>query len=1010
LLFAATLDDIGKSLFRSGKLAESEKYYSQAQEIQERQAPGSLCLANSLGGLGSAAMGRGDLDRGEQYHRRALLIREKLAPASLDVADSLSCLGVVAEYRSDPTKAEDYQRQALAIREKLAPDSLEVAESLHLLGKLAFTRGGRSEAEGYWARGLVIRERLAPDSLDVAGSLQDLGLMALHRGDLDKADEYFGRALAIQERQSPGSLDVALSFVGIGNVAWMRRDLAKYEEYQRRALEVRERLAPGSLENAASLNDIGVAAQMHGDLIKAEQYHRRALAIQEKIAPDGIDTADTFMDLAEVAEARGDLDSDEKYKRRTLEIWERLLPTGGLTAYCFNEMGLLARARGDLQKALEYQNRALAIEEKESPRGTEIAETLRMLGDVLVDQGDEAKAEEYYRRALQIWERLTPQGMDYAETLAALARIALHQQQWDTAAQLFEKALNAFEGQIRHFGGTEESRSGFRARHANFYRDYLDLLMRQNRPALAFQVLERSRAQTLLEMLAAAHVDVRKGVDAVLLERERSLASDITAKANRRIRLMGEEHSQERVAAVNQEIEKLLAEHKDLDEQIRVTSPGYAALTQPQPLQAKQIQELLEEDTLLLEYSLGKERSYVWAVTPESLAAYELPRQKDIEDVARNVYHLLTARNQIIDHDTEAKRRARLIESEREYPQAAGALSRLVLGPVAAQLRGKKRVVIVSDGALQYVPFAALPEPGDGNPGNSANRPPLMVGHEIVNLPSASVLAVLRQDRMGRPEAAKTVAVLADPVFDVKDTRLRQASTREQREIQNTTRGPEEQEYDPFSFELTRSATDLGLAADGRVALSRLPWTRVEADDILAVTPRGQGRKLLDFAANHAAATDPALGQYRIVHFATHGLLDDKNPELSGLVLSLVDERGQPRDGFLGLREIYNLNLPVDLVVLSGCQTGLGKEMQGEGLIGLTRGFMYAGASRVVASLWSVSDAATAELMAEFYRSMEENGMPPAAALRSAQIKMWKQKIWRSPYFWAGFQIQGEWR
>jgi CHAT domain-containing protein len=166
----------------------------------------------------------------------------------------------------------------------------------------------------------------------------------------------------------------------------------------------------------------------------------------------------------------------------------------------------------------------------------------------------------------------------------------------------------------------------------------------------------------------------------------------------------------------------------------------------------------------------------------------------------------------------------------------------------------------------------------------------------------------------------------------------------------------------------------------------------------------------LDFDANRTTATSPELAQYRLVHFATHGLLDSEHPELSGLVLSLVDERGIPQSGFLALQDIYNLNLPADLVVLSACATGLGKEIKGEGLMGLTRGFMYAGATRVVASLWDVDDAATAELMKHFYQAMEKEGMRPAAALRQAQMRMWKQKRWVDAYYWAGFQMQGEWR
>jgi CHAT domain-containing protein len=198
---------------------------------------------------------------------------------------------------------------------------------------------------------------------------------------------------------------------------------------------------------------------------------------------------------------------------------------------------------------------------------------------------------------------------------------------------------------------------------------------------------------------------------------------------------------------------------------------------------------------------------------------------------------------------------------------------------------------------------------------------------------------------------------------------------------------------------------DVGLAH-----LPRLAFSRREADAIVALTPPGQSLEAVGFDASRSTATSRDLAQYRVVHFATHGLSDNRRPEFSGLVLSLVDEQGRPQNGFLDLQDIYNLNLPSELVVLSACETGLGKDIQGEGIVGLTRGFMYAGATRVLASLWNVDDVATKELMEKFYRAMEQEGMRPAAALRTAQIAMLKQQRWRNPYYWATFQIQGEWK
>jgi CHAT domain-containing protein len=337
------------------------------------------------------------------------------------------------------------------------------------------------------------------------------------------------------------------------------------------------------------------------------------------------------------------------------------------------------------------------------------------------------------------------------------------------------------------------------------------------------------------------------------------------------------------------------------------------------------------------------------------------------------------------------------------------------LGPVAPQLK-TKRLLIVSDGALEYIPFALLPEPAasqtDRALRSSRQSPPLVAGHEVISLPSASVLAVLRRQMTGRRAAPKAVAVLADPVFAADDARVGAAQMQARggtRRGSHELDGKDETMHAGSSDPLTRSIADVALST-GKLYLPRLRFTRQEAEAIMAVTPPEEGMEALDFRASRATATSPEIAQYRMVHFATHGLLDSTHPELSGLVFSLVDEQGEPQKGFLDLADIYNLNLPADLVVLSACETGLGREVQGEGLVGLTRGFMHAGASRVVASSWKVDDVATAELMGRFYRAMEKEGMRPAAALRQAQLEMWKQKDWRAPYYWAAFQMQGEWK
>jgi CHAT domain-containing protein len=314
----------------------------------------------------------------------------------------------------------------------------------------------------------------------------------------------------------------------------------------------------------------------------------------------------------------------------------------------------------------------------------------------------------------------------------------------------------------------------------------------------------------------------------------------------------------------------------------------------------------------------------------------------------------------------------------------------------AAGLLGQKRLLVVSDGTLLYIPFAALPEPSTG--GKRASKyQPLIVNHEIVSLPSASVMAVLRREMADRKPGAGTVAVLADPVFQNDDPRLKQGeSGNDITQSKGIT---------PLKPDVERSAWEAGIER-----LERLPYSRKEAESIVALTSKGQGFQALDFEASRAVAISETLGRYSMIHFATHGLLNNVHPELSGIVLSLVDKDGRPQNGFIRLHEIYNMRLPADLVVLSACQTALGKEIKGEGLVGLTRGFMYAGAERVVVSLWAVSDEATAELMKKFYEGILKKKMKPAAALRASQVAMWKSQWWESPYYWAGFILQGEWR
>ncbi|MGB3189217.1 MAG: CHAT domain-containing protein, partial [Limnoraphis sp.] len=270
---------------------------------------------------------------------------------------------------------------------------------------------------------------------------------------------------------------------------------------------------------------------------------------------------------------------------------------------------------------------------------------------------------------------------------------------------------------------------------------------------------------------------------------------------------------------------------------------------------------------------------------------------------------------------------------------------------------------------------------------------PLIVQHEIITLPSASSLAILREQVQGRTPAPKKVVVIADPVFEENDTRFQIASQ------------PQTETNDVNKIVLRQSLEDfLGKS------FGRLQHTRQEAEAILALVPDNLERLALDFNANRQTAINPNLAEYQIVHFATHGLLNESQPELSGLVFSLYDEQGTQKPGFLQLSDIFNLTLSADLVVLSACQTGVGQEIRGEGLVSLTRGFMYAGAERIVVSLWAVADSSTSEFMQNYYQKILETGTNPAKAIRETQLEMIQSNNYNAPFFWAPFVFQGEWK
>jgi CHAT domain-containing protein/tetratricopeptide (TPR) repeat protein len=828
-------------------------------------------------------------------------------------------------------------------------------------------------------------------------ALANMGAAYYMLAEYQKAIEMFTLALAIW-RETGDRQGQGVAYTVIANSQNMLGEWEKVIESLKQALLINQ--AQGDrIGEAITLSSISQFYSKVGELEKALEYAHRALPLRRAIGDRGGE-AHTLNVIGSIYNASGEL-------RKAVEVYEQALALRPLAdkraeANLLTNLGLAYATMGNTQAALDYLKQSLPLAREAGSRWLETS-ALRGFGEVYHLLGQTEKALEYFNESLLIVRAIGDRERE-ARSLHFIARIQRDLSQLRDARTNIETAISIIES-LRSRIPDQQQRSSYFATVGSYYDLYIDILMRQrnerdseNLNALALEASERARARSLLELLTEARIEIRQDVDPELLKRERTLQQSLNTSAEQQIRLLSGKPTAEQAEAAAKRVAALTAQLQEVRTQIRAASPRYAALTQPEPLSLKQIQtQALDSETLLLEYALGDKRSYLWAVTQTAISGYELPGRAEIEVAARRFYDLV-------------KGNAKSAEIE----QAAARLSQMVLAPAVEQF-GKRRLAIVADGALQYVPFAALPLPKDEGRRMKDERKeqvslhpsslilhPLITRHEIINLPSASALAVLRRETKGRVSAPRLVAVLADPVFDGEDVRVRRAAT---------AAGDSEQQTSAPAKDagLLRSVEETGLAA-GRWPLPRLLGTRREARTILSLAPTQQSRQAIDFEASRETATGGDLNQYQIVHFATHGLINNRHPELSGLVLSLVDKQGRSQNGFLRLNEIYNLRLPAELVVLSACQTGLGKEVRGEGLIGLTRGFMYAGARRLMASLWQVDDAATSELMGRFYRGMlGDKRLSPAAALRAAQLELWKQKGWQSPYYWAAFVLQGEW-
>jgi CHAT domain-containing protein len=908
--------------------AGGSRYYSNAPMKK-------LCLAALLCSLSFTVFAQGDTT-----------VRAKQLTAE---GEQLFAKGTAEARRQ---ALEKYQ-QALALYQAQG-DQAGSGAALSDIGAIYDSLGEKQKALEFYQRALPLR-REAGDRQGEATTLNNLGVAYRSLGEMRRALDCYRQSLALAQALGDRE-NQATTLNNLGAVWRALGELQQALDAYAQALPLWQALK-NTRGEAVTLSNLGGVYRSLGEQEKALEFYQHSL-IRAREAKDRRVEGETLNNIGAAQRALGQPQPALEFFNQALEIRRAVGDKRG-EAVTLSNMASAAVSLNDPRRALALHTDSLKLWRAVGDRSGE-GGALHNLGEISLILGDKTQARQYFTDALPL-RRAVEDPAGEANTLYGLARLDRDENRLSEARANIEAALAIVET-LRAKVASQDLRASFFASVQKYYEFYVALLMAQGEKTRAWQASEQARARSLLDLLQEARADLRQNVDPQLLNRERELLELINAKAALQTQAYGNPARAAVAKALGEEINQLAAEYETLQTRIRQSNPRYAELTRMQPPALSDAQAALGAETVLLEYKLGDEKSYLWRIAANDFAANELPPRAAIETAAREVYQHLTERNRAVKDETPAARKARLDAAEQQFTAAAARLNAM-LGPALPP--GNRRVVVVADGALQFVPFSVLP---------------LAAGHEVVALPSVAVLAQLRREQR---QASKSVAVFADPVFEADDPRLRAK---------------------PASDQTLR---DFPPAPNG---LPRLFASRDEANAVIRLAPRNTVLRALDFDASRERATDAALGQYRILHFATHSLINTSRPEFSGVVLSLFDAKGQPRDGFLRLNQIYNLRLNSDLVVLSACQTALGKEVRGEGLVGLTRGFMHAGAKSVVASLWKVDDEATAELMKLFYQNHLTKKMPPAQALRAAQTELQKQTRWRSPYFWGAFTLQGDWR
>lgn len=882
----------GRAADAAGDHVRADAAYSQGLERWERLRPGGLMVAFCASRLASVAMAQSRLGDAERLYARALDLRAREAPGSMELASAHNNAAIVYGEKGDYEQSARHLGVALETWGRLGPGSRTYSAGLRNLGIVRRRQGLLADSEEALRRTVELLEGTAPDTMDMARTLDNLGITLLLRGRLEDAAPVFVRAARL---------------AGAHGTAH---------------------------DEARVLTNQAVFERLRGERRAAEALFERALALHAKAGTGRtLAVATLLLGQAQVA-------SDPAARRRLLEqaraIVEEANPDGILRASVLSDLGELALQSGAFEDARELLEAGLGQARRLAPDARPTSLALRRLGELALARGEPVEAEARLREALAIESARFPGTDDEARTRYQLGRALRRQGRAAEACAMLTAALGALDSQLGVLGGGTESRARFRAEFGEIHFEAIDLLVELGRPADAFQALETWRARELLAALGTRDtplphlppgLDRRRRAAEALYRRLLGELPDVEA-GKREALLAGIASSRNELAEVG--------------DAIRAVSPRLASLRQGDALDVAAARRALEPGTLLLSFAVGDAHSFVFAVGP---AAGEL-----------TVHRIAAGRKQLADAAGALRAAVSRPSIFQTWRTPAETLSALLVAPVADRVERAQRLLVLPDGPLQLVPFAALPV---------RRRGPLLVERAPVHVaPSATAYAELASRR--RPERTRTAVVIADPAIGPA------------RSV-----GPRDRKLGP------------------------LPGARREAALV---------RDLLGPTATVFTGADATERRVKGVgsdvthlHLGCHGLLDARSPLDSSLALA-ASGGDAAEDGRLQAWEVLEqMRLDADLVVLSACDTALGEEVQGEGVLGLARAFQFAGARAVLATQWAVHDSSAPRLVERLYRGIRD-GLGPAEALRRAQLAALRRRATAHPFYWAAFQLDGDGR